>query len=298
MRARSWPDGPFRLRRCIRGASYWRMSLKSIRKPAVTLIWINVLFCLFQYDNLVRSISKKNKKTEALGKRDSFKPDTVMEAVHAMKSLKYLIGAASVMMVASFAASPALAAVSGTPHDLTSFTAANDGTEQICVYCHTPHNGAQGGGGVYDGIPLWNRQASVGTIAPAAFTLYTSPTMDNATGAPTGVSLGCLSCHDGVSALDSLIVTTQATAFLTPGTVMPAGAAVLGNDLRNDHPVSMTYAGGLPADWVATPALPLYGVGGDQVECGSCHNPHDNTNTKFQRISNDNSALCTSCHVK
>ena len=221
-----------------------------------------------------------------------------------MKIMKYLIGAASVMMIASFAGSPALAGVSGTPHDLTSFTA-NVGTEQVCVYCHTPHNGAQGGGGNYDGIPLWNRQADAGTVAPAAFQTYTSATLDATPGAPAGVSLGCLSCHDGATALDSLIVTTQATAFTVPGTVMPAGAAVLGGDLRNDHPISITYdaAGQGASDWVATPTLPLFGAGSDQVECGSCHNPHDNDQvaanaSKFLRMSNASSNLCLACHVK
>jgi len=33
------------------------------------------------------------------------------------------------------------------------------------------------------------------------------------------------------------------------------------------------------------------------VQCGSCHNVHNNTNTPFLRISNVNSALCTTCHL-
>ncbi len=223
-----------------------------------------------------------------------------MEAVGVMKNFKYLAGAASLAIAASFAAGPAAAQqVTGTKHDLTSFTV-DAGTEQVCVYCHTPHGGAQGGGGVYDGIPLWNRQADVNTIAPASFQTYTSSTLDNATGAPAGVSLGCLSCHDGVTALDSLIVTTEATAFTAPGTTMPAGNAVLGSDLRNDHPVSMTYGGGAAGDWVpiASVTLPLFGAGSDQVECGTCHNPHNNVNGNFLRVANTSSDLCLDCHVK
>lgn len=40
------------------------------------------------------------------------------------------------------------------------------------------------------------------------------------------------------------------------------------------------------------------------VECGSCHDPHNSTtgltagNVAFQRMTNDQSRICTSCHVK
>jgi predicted CXXCH cytochrome family protein len=37
---------------------------------------------------------------------------------------------------------------------------------------------------------------------------------------------------------------------------------------------------------------------GPSVECGSCHDPHNNTNPTFLRIANTGSALCLSCHVK
>ncbi|HET8759551.1 MAG TPA: hypothetical protein VFN94_00680, partial [Nitrospiria bacterium] len=53
--------------------------------------------------------------------------------------------------------------------------------------------------------PLWNR-----ALPPSnQFTNYTSPNFDNdlgtETAGPKGVSLACLSCHDGVIALDALI---------------------------------------------------------------------------------------------
>lgn len=34
------------------------------------------------------------------------------------------------------------------------------------------------------------------------------------------------------------------------------------------------------------------------VECASCHDPHNNANGTFLRISNANSAVCLACHVK
>ncbi|WP_428645275.1 cytochrome c3 family protein [Roseibium sp.] len=34
------------------------------------------------------------------------------------------------------------------------------------------------------------------------------------------------------------------------------------------------------------------------VECGSCHDPHSDTNELFLRIANDNGQVCQACHVK
>ena len=78
------------------------------------------------------------------------------------------------------------------------------GTTEVCVFCHTPHGGRTDVAG--GGAPLWNR-----ALPPrAGFTpLYDSPNFDNSQGAetagPKGVSLACLSCHDGTIALDALI---------------------------------------------------------------------------------------------
>lgn len=93
--------------------------------------------------------------------------------------------------------------VSRTKHNL----AANPdilavGTTEICVFCHTPHgaNLAQAGQ-----APLWNRLLPEDT----SYTVYDSPNFDaqdlTGTRRPKGVSLACLSCHDGTISFDSLI---------------------------------------------------------------------------------------------
>ncbi len=67
---------------------------------------------------------------------------------------------------------------------------------EVCVYCHTPH-------GANTGItaPLWNRSTPLGP-----FNVYNSPTMDTVpSNPPSGISLACLSCHDGTTAVDSII---------------------------------------------------------------------------------------------
>ena len=74
--------------------------------------------------------------------------------------------------------------------------------------------------------------------------------------APVGsVSLACLSCHDGTQAMDVVInlpgagghnpagqeIDTLGIGVMT-GTPVP----MLGTDLTDDHPISMTYGGGGP----------------------------------------------------
>jgi hypothetical protein len=89
--------------------------------------------------------------------------------------------------------------------------------QQVCVYCHTPH-----GANTDVGLPLWNR-----TIKATTYTTYGSPSLTNTTVTQPGAnSLACLSCHDGQTAVDSVInmpgsggyldsqKTSQSNAFL------------------------------------------------------------------------------------
>ena len=66
---------------------------------------------------------------------------------------------------------------------------------ETCVYCHTPHNSSS-----Y--APLWNRQLP----EEREYRMYSSPNFDSKPGrAPDGISLACLSCHDGSVAVDSVL---------------------------------------------------------------------------------------------
>jgi predicted CXXCH cytochrome family protein len=75
----------------------------------------------------------------------------------------------------------------------------------------------------------------------------------------------------------------------------------LGTDLSDDHPVSFTYDSALAA---ANPQLkdPVTLVnqvrldGAHQVQCTSCHDPHNDQNGRFLVQNNQNSALCLNCH--
>lgn len=290
--------------------------------------------------------------------------ESTMKISHSINTV--VMGA--VLALVSTAAS---ATVVGSKHDLSAssgnnaFTASGNpaGSDQVCVFCHTPHAAATAANQI---IPLWNRTTSAST-----FTLYADTgagTLDGktaddgaATGGIGGVSLACLSCHDGSIALASVLnapgsgpaaeTAWGAGAWINAGSTLSGttaaatlgGVAGLGTDLSNDHPVAIQYAGGgyvitgaatmtgtsatandtafLPAvigtgtqAWVDVDAsgtktaddLPLFtnhltaspAVSEPFVECASCHNPHGTTNEMFLRASTDNSAICTSCHVK
>lgn len=194
--------------------------------------------------------------------------------------------------------------VNATKHNISWFAAADSlgagalaDYGEVCAYCHTPH------GGSTTAKPLWNHTPSV-----AAYTMYDatwSSTIDMTVApAPTGVSLACLSCHDGTVGLDAITNVPNSSGASPVGTTLPAGRVTnLGIDLTNDHPISVTYSTAAdaafnPTATVTGAGLELYGASGDQVQCGTCHNPHDNTNRPLLRIANTNSGLCSTCHVK
>ncbi|MCG7982904.1 MAG: cytochrome c3 family protein [Candidatus Thiodiazotropha lotti] len=188
----------------------------------------------------------------------------------------------------------AIADIANTSHDLRSQTTllTQAGNTQICAYCHTPHNAST----TNSTTPLWNHQDTVAT-----YTMYSSPSLDmTIAGSPAGVSLACLSCHDGSVAADSLI--NFPSGVTGPDGIFFLGDS-LGTDLSNDHPISLTYNATQDPDFVAAVnsqvnGLQLFGGTGDQVECGTCHSVHDNTNEPFLRMSNAGSALCLACHIK
>jgi predicted CXXCH cytochrome family protein len=246
-----------------------------------------------------------------------------------VKKMLALAGLA-VLTVASISSAQTTAVIAGGPHDLSNGSAVRNANAtingQTCVFCHTPHGGA-------NSIPLWNRTSPSG----ATYQLYTSTTSDaTTTGSQIAgsVSGSCMSCHDGTMAMDVLInvnglpftsavsFTKQATAKSTyaasgsgASNLMSSGLPFLGTDLRNDHPVSIVYEtarAGNAGEYVtqvlsgakiavgASNPLPLFGTSAANatVECASCHNPHNNTLGSFLRKANTGSAICLSCHIK
>lgn len=170
---------------------------------------------------------------------------------------------------------------------------------EICLFCHVPHNGSSV-------APLWNRPNP--DVTPS-YTPYSSTTSKGSFGQPNGTSLLCLSCHDGTIALGELLSRGAAKVSMT-GTgvnasgMLSSGSGLIGRDLSDDHPVSFAYTAALAAGSAGELVSPATLTGkvkldaSGQMQCSSCHDPHDNTNSKFLVIPNTASALCITCHTK
>lgn len=216
--------------------------------------------------------------------------------------LKFVLAATAVVTLATAASA---ASIVGSKHDLSSAGAAIRGTtDQVCVFCHTPHNGGS------LGAPLWNKGTPAGP-----YTMYSSSTLDNTIGgSPGATSQACLACHDGTLSVGVLTnlngtgntqtMTDQAGGASYTAGVMQAGTAfMVGEDLSNDHPIAIQHDEAVDTGLktlasAKTAGLVYFGAGVDEVECATCHNVHDPANAYFLRISNASSGLCTTCHNK
>jgi hypothetical protein len=169
---------------------------------------------------------------------------------------------------------------------------ANDGTDQICIFCHTPHSATPDS-------PLWSRPEPAGS-----FQIYGNPLVigggldagdlagqrarsqyNTAALYPNGASRMCLSCHDGVTAIGLLRDTT---------TINMLGATKLAGynsaiSLSTSHPISFVYDVNVLADLLGyypagsyflpltTDAIDTPLDGQSRMQCTTCHDPHDDT---------------------
>jgi len=250
----------------------------------------------------------------------------------ASMSIAGLVVAGAAMLPAE---TRAATSIIDTRHNLgTSPSAITDrnrfsGTDEVCVFCHTPHAAAT------NGPPLWNK-----TLPSGPYTVYSvsnSSTIDGrladdgAGGSSVGsVSIACLSCHDGTAAMNSVInapgsgLTNAAytagtwTARATGGTpvdtgtgILGAGVANLGTDLSNDHPIGIQYCGGgntvaggvgtcRDPDFVVASVTPINGTNVFWVETGGngTRNKTDMIlyNRSFPTDGTGPSVECASCH--
>jgi hypothetical protein len=143
-------------------------------------------------------------------------------------------------------------------NQVTGNNVAGTGTEEICVFCHTPH--AADVSNPLENPPLWNKQ-----LLPAAgYTTYASlnsATIDGEILNVGSVSVACLSCHDGTQAMDNIINAPGSGGLLADGggvngrawtwtganvtaEGLLTGVANLTKDLSNDHPIGIQYCGG------------------------------------------------------
>ena len=248
------------------------------------------------------------------------------------------IGAVAVTATAVLAAGGS--GIRGTAHDLSATGAGqsygvdagtneNDPLNRICIYCHAPHNANKTPSGLNSYSPLWNRPLSTIT----SFQMYdsgaTTPTIGPHTNAgyaeaslslsfnaaPGGVSMLCLSCHDGSVAtnvygnkkmandlggsfvnsdLDSnnnIIESSSPTMTLINIDVTGTEPALYqigeNGDLSNHHPMFFSWDAAAAADpEIATKWTTFDGTAtriadvlydGD-MECVTCHDVHNSQN--------------------
>lgn len=209
------------------------------------------------------------------------------------------------------------------------------GTTEICKFCHTPH-GASTQSTLWNrpdpdtmgNFPLFNRTTSIAiynsaTIAPQA--QYGSGYGEY----PNGATKMCLSCHDGVTSIgtlvDGTVISMQGGVDTITGVNKYFNADGSGNaaDFSKTHPVSFYYTSS-----IASAIDTYYGGGGNyykfpaagdrdvldgvyRVQCTTCHDPHYDTrdaangyNLPFWRKytgdaneATDYDTVCNACHV-
>lgn len=212
---------------------------------------------------------------------------------------KGILFAAAVALLA-----PAIAlggTIANTPHDLSTVsTGPNKSNTQndTCAFCHIAHNGNPGAN-----RPLWSH-----TVTNTNLT-WTPTTTVRGTTIPTSIasvqlqgSRACMSCHDGSVAQGDLITGTGGTVT---GTNLVAGKLTTGINLLNpttmqtNHPLGVSQpavVAGFTAYKTVAPGTAVNYDANGYVQCDSCHNPHDNSNTKFLKINPAGGAICFTCH--
>ncbi|MDX8411167.1 MAG: cytochrome c3 family protein [Mariprofundaceae bacterium] len=207
-----------------------------------------------------------------------------------------------------------------------------------CVYCHIPAHAAESGSvdtEVLGGVPGWNRyKPSLG-----AYQLYGEPsttdgyyqsgswTFDSKVQSLSPISLLCLSCHDGTLGVDQVIYKPKtwkpeedfslhmrmntdgdltSCARCHNGEVAHDGSVkYLGQNLKNDHPISIMYLGLVRPDidygyWEPDLGKEGFSEGvklfNGFVECATCHDVHDPSRELLLRV--DPERICLTCHVK
>ena len=202
----------------------------------------------------------------------------------------------------------------GSKHDMNVLQGAKKDTqERVCAFCHTPHHKLESTALNYN--PLWSHAINE---TPVGLKTYQTVTLNSSilAGDPlTGPSRLCMSCHDGVIAVDQ--------HYSIDGTFVKAGddfndiAVYTNNDLSNDHPIGFDLVGingrdpGIraklqaPNNMIQLNDKDITVLGfkdGDKyiMTCASCHDVHnrDNVDTAFLYEKQKESVFCLMCHDK
>jgi hypothetical protein len=156
-----------------------------------------------------------------------------------------------VIATPAFAGMEARTGVNGSLHDMNVFVGAGADTYgRVCVFCHTPHNATA----MSDSItaPLWNHQETAAVFDP--YIWATPENSDLLIFDPLeGPSRLCMSCHDGVIAVDQHngSVSQLGSTVLSGAARGNIGNSAAASGLSDDHPIGFDYDEALDARNVA-----------------------------------------------
>lgn len=189
-----------------------------------------------------------------------------------------------------------------TKHNLASDQMNSElGNEDICVVCHTPNVVKI----TNNGSISWDKN-----FYDTPYLLYGMVDRNSSdTNIKNNSSMACLSCHDGISAINIPVNlgrggredshSLQQVGNLSMALQQPSNS-------KTNHPISIQYEVGKAG--LKSLDTSLYGwtnaknienlLRDSRIECSSCHDPHEGTNARFLRIRNNSSTLCFGCHEK
>jgi Doubled CXXCH motif (Paired_CXXCH_1) len=208
-----------------------------------------------------------------------------------------------------------------------------DSGERLCAFCHTPHHAVavtDAGANSADTLPLWSHAVTIVNYSPYMSTTFTPKGGKTMSADPlTGPSRLCMSCHDGLTAVDSYYGLLN-NHIMTPLVSPPyPGMPVIASNGSKSHPIGFAMTDVIPgypgATSPDTNILPLnntstYLTGSGYLgptiisrlafetimTCSTCHDVHNSLNKISYQAGTQNylilapqtnSYLCFSCHT-
>ena len=186
---------------------------------------------------------------------------------------------------------------------------------QICIFCHTPHNAKPQ-------TVLWNRNdtsQTFGHYSAASLSIHTDPTARSSSDyktEPNGSSRLCLSCHDGVTALGAVLNGNAIEVNNNVNTVMSGINVFNRTKITNSHhPVSFVYNATVRdrlnvlegPNVYRLPTNPQVRLDREKrMQCITCHDPHqsqyNDPTIPFWAVGgtsaiNAHDTVCLDCHT-
>ena len=219
----------------------------------------------------------------------------------------------------------------GAPVSVPAFV--TDAQQRLCAYCHTPHHAIKVGDAAANGadfLPLWSHAVSNVTYTPYASATFTPKGGVSMAADPlTGPSRLCMSCHDGLTAVDNYYGLTNGHVMVPNPGSFAANPVINGNGNTN-HPLGFAMTDVIPgyagannpdtANILSLTGTSKYKTGltdnvnivdrlyqGSIMTCSSCHDVHNTLNKVSSQAgaanylllgSQKNSGICLSCHTQ